>query len=78
MKDQITKDERTISGLVIDDNQRAYDWNPTVGNNGITKIVAYDEAGEMAYVPWFAIYADDNLVRRVNGKYVVEISYTKG
>lgn len=73
----ITEDPRTIDGLVIDYNQRVHDWNPIVGNNGITKIEAYDERGQSAYVAWFAIWADDQIVWRVNAQYVVEVSYLK-
>lgn len=76
IKDLITNDDRPITSLVIDYNQRVRDWNPTVGN-GVTKIEAYNEFGEHEYVIWFAIYIGDQLVRRVNGKYVVEVSYAK-
>lgn len=70
-----TGDKRPISSLVIDYTQRVPDWNPAVGLNGVTKIATYDEYGEMAHVPWFAIYVDDKIVWRVNGRYVVEIYY---
>ncbi len=76
-KQLITTDERTITNLVIDYVQRVSDWNPTVGSNGVTKIEAYDETGEMSYVPWFAIYVGEEIVWRVNGKYVVEVGYAK-
>lgn len=71
----ITSDKRSISSLAIDYNQRVHDWNPAVGLSGVTCIAAYDEAGEMAYVPWFAIYVGDEIIWRVNGKYVVEVYY---
>lgn len=74
---KVTKDERPISSLVIDYNQRVHDWQPTVGRNGVTKIEAYDETGQMAYVSWFAIYVGDEAVWRVNGNYVVEVGYGK-
>ncbi len=36
-----------------------------VGSHHVTKIVAYQEAGEMAHVTWFAIYKDLQIVCRV-------------
>ena len=69
------QEKQQIAGLVIDQNQRVDDWNPAVGYSGVTRIERADENGEMARVPWFAIYVDDKLVSRVNGKYVVEVCY---
>lgn len=77
MEMSVRKDTRTISGLVVDYNQRVHNWNIAVGNNGVSKIESYDECGEMSYVPWFAIYVGDQITWRVNGKYVVEISYAE-
>lgn len=71
------KDHRAITSLVIDYGQRVHDWNPIVGSNGVTKIAVYDEYGEMSYVPWFAIYVGEEIVWRVNAKYVVEVCYAK-
>ncbi len=73
----LTKNPTAISSLVIDYSQRVHDWNPMVGVNGITKIEAYDEPGQMAYVAWFAIYVGDAVIWRVNGLYVVEVGYSK-
>lgn len=47
----VRKDERTISSLAIDYNQRVHDWNVIVGNYGVTKIEVYDEYGSESYVP---------------------------
>lgn len=71
----ITKEDRPISGLVIDSNQRVHDFNPFVGQNGITRIEAYNEFGERDYIIWFAIYVGQEIIWRVNGKYVVEVGY---
>lgn len=71
----ILKDDRPITSLVIDSNQRVQDWNPTVGRDGVTKIEAYNEFGEGDYVIWFAIYTGEEITWRVNGKYVVEVGY---
>ena len=35
-----------------------------VGSNGVTKIVPYHENGQMAAVPWFAVYCGDEIWRR--------------
>lgn len=41
----------------------------------VTKIVPYHENGEMATVVWFAIYHNDKIIGRINGKHVIEIIY---
>jgi len=69
--------DRPISNLAIDYNQRVHDWQPCVGKDGVTKIERSWENGEMAMVPWFDICVGDEVIWRVNGKYVVEIGYTK-
>lgn len=38
-----------------------------VGKKGVTEIVCYREAGQMAHVPWFAVYVGDDLRLRVSG-----------
>jgi hypothetical protein len=45
------------------------------GKGGITKIVAYPEAGGDGYALWFAVYDEDGILYRVNGKFVVEVRY---
>jgi hypothetical protein len=37
-----------------------------VGQDGVTKIVLYNENGQMCYVPWAAIYKGDFLWQRVD------------
>lgn len=71
----ILKENRAITSLVIDSNQRVHNWNPIVGRDGVTRIEAYNEFGEGDYVIWFAIYTGEEITWRVNGKYVVEIGY---
>ena len=54
----------------------------------VTKIVAYEEAGEMAMVLWFAVYgrrpndildaydaSAEEIIYRIQGKYVESIGY---
>jgi len=73
----ITDDERQITGLVIDYNQRVHDWQPAVGKDGVTKIDGYLEFGQGEYCLWFAIITEEGIGWRVNARYVVEISYAK-
>lgn len=70
-------DKHQISSLVIDEAQRVHDWTPCVGRNGITSIEAYNEFGQGEYGLWFAINVGEDTIWRVNGKYVVEVSYAK-
>lgn len=58
---RITEDERPIVGLCNHQNHTDVAW---VGTDGITEIVAYEENGEMAPVPWFAIKVGDEIVAR--------------
>lgn len=71
----LSKEPKPIQALAVDYNQRVSDWNPRVGSNGVTKIEAYDEPGQMAYVAWFRVWADDKVVKCINGFYVVEVFY---
>lgn len=41
-----------------------------VGELGITNIIAYDENGDMAYVPWLAVFRNDKLIMRCPAKQV--------
>lgn len=43
----------------------------------VGEIVAYNENGEMAAVVWFAIYSNGEIIRRVNGKFVESVVYSK-
>jgi len=69
------KDNRPITSLVIDEAQHVRDWNVRIGSNGVTKIEAYNEFAGPDYVLWFAIYVGEEIVWRVNGRYVVEVGY---
>lgn len=42
-----------------------------VGENGITDIVVYKEAGEMAYVPWLAVYKGREILFRLPARMVI-------
>jgi hypothetical protein len=71
------KDNRPIYSLVIDYNQRAHIFQHFVGGEGVTKIEPYNEFAGSDYVLWFAIYVGEEIVWRVNGRYVVEVGYAK-
>lgn len=74
----IIKDYHAIQSLVIDSSQRIANvrLEVHVGRNDVTRIEAYNEfAGEGDYGLWFAIYAGERIIRRVNGRYVVEVGY---
>ena len=69
------KDERPITSLVIDEAQRAHEQNINIGWHGVTKIEPYNEFAGPDYVLWFAIYVGEEIVWRINGRYVVEVGY---
>lgn len=46
-----------------------------VGRMNVTKIEPYFENGQMAVVPWLAIYEGDVITVRINGAAVEHISY---
>lgn len=42
-----------------------------VGENKVTKIVAYKEHGQMEFVPFFAVYRGEELFRRIPAYMVI-------
>jgi hypothetical protein len=54
---------REIESVVNDNSKINY---AIVGLNGVTKILAYKENGQMSWVPWAAIYKGDFLCQRVD------------
>lgn len=42
-------------------HQMSGDDNYVVGHKGVTRIVPYDECGEMGLVPWVAVFAGERL-----------------
>lgn len=65
-------DEQPISHLVVDESQRVSDWNLCVELGGISKITPYRETDGSL---WFSLYIGEKMIRRVNGKFVVEVGY---
>ena len=68
---QILEDDRPITTLVFPGGE-SY-WQ--VGASGVTRIVAYAEVGQGAYVPWFAVYTGETLTQRVNAAHVEGVQY---
>lgn len=46
-----------------------------VGVNGVEKIDVYREAGQMGYVPWFAIWEKGEISQRINAQFLEGITY---
>jgi hypothetical protein len=72
--ESVMDDNREIRYIMVG-NGTTSDLYSVGPRHGITKIVCYKESGEMSHVPWFAMYQDDKIVRRVNGKWVIEVWY---
>lgn len=53
------------------------DANYVVGSHGVTSICVIPVAGEGAYVPWFEVAREGNSPVRVNGRYVVDVTYAE-
>ncbi len=64
----LTRDERPIRGVYEFGGDDETGW--TVGRAGVTKIEAYDENGEMAMVPWLAVYIDNHICVRIPARRV--------
>lgn len=60
-----------IYSLMIDDAQRQVVNYISIGE-GVSSIKAFrEEDGAL----WFAVWAGDEMVKRINGRFVVEVSY---
>ena len=59
----LSEDKREIKYISCDVAQ--FDI-ATVGRDGVTKIVAYDEGGQCGCVPWLAVYKGDFLWMRLS------------
>lgn len=57
----LSQDDMPIKAV----HQMSGDDNYVVGVKGVTRIMAYDEHGEMDWVPWVAIYAGERLWLRM-------------
>lgn len=50
-------------------------WSVVVGAQGVKKIEAYRENGELAPVAWFAVWNEHQVMQRISGKSVVAVGY---
>lgn len=66
---QLSQDERPIKSVYMPDGRA---W----GTNEHTEIVAYDETGEMAHVPWIAIIEDGHVTVRFHAAQASSVYYT--
>lgn len=55
---QLSRDTRTIQWI---ESHHLDALTASVGYNGVTAIVAYDECGQMGHVPWLAIFKGTHL-----------------
>ena len=53
------------------------DVGAEVGYQGTTRIVPYEEVGQMALLPWLAVYKGDHLASRLNAAEMAEIRYVE-
>ena len=58
----LSQDERPIAAVFYPQES---DPGFTVGSNGCTKIMAYDENGRMDCIPWVAIFVGDEIKWRI-------------
>ena len=68
---KILDDGRTINLLLVLQGEPG---EFQVGFSGITRIVAYGENGDMALVPWLAVYKGEHLHSRIKAS-ACEILY---
>jgi len=66
---EMLEDKRPITGIGFPGDPGPL-W-ATVGTGGVTAIVAYGETGQMAYVPWLAVYEGEHLMMRINACHVL-------
>jgi len=56
---ELPQEKNGIKSVELRTNEPGTLWSFKVGRKGITKIIAYYESGQMAAVPWIAVYAGD-------------------
>ncbi len=49
--------------------------NQVVGWDGVERIEAYEETGQMAHVTWFAVYKQGKICRRYNSAHIDHVRY---
>ena len=66
-----TDTDAPIYSLTIDDAQRATEWQVFI-SDAVTSIKPYREADGSL---WFTVWKGDQLTKRINGRFVVEVDY---
>lgn len=67
---ELSEDKRAIACITYDDEDGSA-WY--VGQGGVTRIEPYDEYGEMAPVPWLAVYKAEFVLARVPARKVTVV-----
>lgn len=62
----ILEDDRKIRAVHNDEAQISW----SVGSDGVTKIVAYYEKGQMAWVPYIAIHKGNEITERMSAHHL--------
>ena len=70
----ILDDDRPVKAIWTRDPED-YGATVLVGCGGVTKIEAYGEPGQGAYVPWFAVWKGDVIDSRYNAALCVLVEY---
>jgi len=47
----------------------------TVGNSNVEKITAVEKSGDMAYIIWYQIWVDKEVIREINSLHVEDVEY---
>ena len=55
--------------------EQFYEVGMNIAGKKITKILPYEENGEMASIIWFAIYADEEIICRANSRHIDTVQY---
>lgn len=67
----IIRDERVIKSIHWPDESQI-----VAGENGVEKIVAYQEHGYGSYITWLAIYRNGVIDQRINTAFLDSIIYS--
>ncbi len=62
----LSSDSRPIRRVFFVNGSNGYE----VDGIGVTKIEAYDEHGEQAFVPWVAVFCGDDIIIRIPARAV--------
>jgi len=67
---ELPQDKRPITAITYDDGS----WTK-VGEAGVTTIQGYYESGQMAAIPWLAVYVGEEMVSRIPATAVIGVHY---